>query len=47
MFPPSLPENFNAQEWKGIFVQALENVSFLEMHNLLNTKTVLKIHTEC
>lgn len=26
MFPPSLPENFNAQEWKGIFVQALENV---------------------
>lgn len=28
MFPPSLPENFNAQEWKGIFVQALENVSF-------------------
>lgn len=37
MFPPSLPENFNAQEWKGIFVQALENVSFLEMHNLLNS----------
>lgn len=33
MFPPSFPENFNAQEWKGIFVQALENVSF-KMHYL-------------
>lgn len=42
MFPPSLPENFNAQEWKGIFVQALENVSFWN-NNIIFTVFILYI----